>query len=354
MSPDQPDGPDGIHGARVARWLTENVDNAHAPFRFTAIIGGNSNLTFRVDDEAGHAFALRRPPLNSVLATAHDMGREWRVIHALQHSSVPVPRTLGFCSDLTVTGAPFYVMAFVDGVVQHSRQQTVAAFTSDQRRISGQSLFDVLAELHAVDIDGVGLGEHGPRENYLERQLNRWYGQYNETKTADIPDVDSAFTRLLETRPASADVTIVHGDYRLGNCITGADGHIAAVLDWEISTLGDPLADLAYCLNDWARPDNAIGRLTDSADLATMADGFDSAAAMLSRYADRSRRDVTDIGYYVAFNHWRYACIAQGVLSRYRSGARGSTDKVDLDGFARSVELRAALANDALDGIETG
>jgi len=357
---DQPPGtgpgsnrpPDSINDTNVARWLTENVDGAVAPFSYSPISGGNSNLTFRVADAAGKVFVLRRPPLNSVLATAHDMAREWRAIRGLQSTPVPVPPALGFCSDPEVTGAPFYVMGFVDGVVQHSLDQTLVAFSPQQRRRSGESLLDVLADLHALDIDEIGLGDHGPRRHYLERQLARWYRQYTETRTTEIPDIDRTHVRLLDTLPETGDVTVVHGDFRLGNCIAAPDGHIAAVLDWEISTLGDPLADLAYCLNGWARPGTTIGRLADAADLPTMADGFGSSDEMLERYALRSGRDVSGIGFYVAFNHWKYACIVQGVLSRYLSGALGSTDGVDLEGFARSIEQRAALASESLDALD--
>ncbi|MEQ1704215.1 MAG: phosphotransferase family protein, partial [Ilumatobacteraceae bacterium] len=283
---------DGIDAREVTRWFVENLSQAVPPFQFQVLAGGNSNLTFLVTDSRGGQFVLRRPPLNSVLATAHDMVREWRAISALQSTAVPVPPALGLCTDSAVNGAPFYVMGFVDGYVQHSLDISLAMSTPEQRRLTGHSMCDVLVDMHAVDIDAVGLGGHGPRGGYLDRQLKRWYAQYAATTTQEVGDVEYSYHRLLELLPPESDVTLVHGDYRLGNCITGPSGAIAAVLDWEISTLGDPLADLAYCLNTWARPDNNLGGLLDSRSAPTMADGFPSTAEFLDRYSERSGRDV--------------------------------------------------------------
>jgi aminoglycoside phosphotransferase (APT) family kinase protein len=241
-------------------------------------------------------------------------------------------------------------MGFVDGVVQHTLEQTLT-LTPDQRRISGESLFDVLADLHAIDIEAVGLSGHGPHSGFVERTIRRWYKQYRASVTRDVPDVDAAYERLLARLPEERELTIAHGDYRLGNCITSFEGPIAAVLDWEISTLGDPLADVAYTLNSWIRPGTEAAARTDGSQTPTMAEGFGSADEMLQRYASRSGRDVSNIDYYVAFNHFKSACIVQGVLSRYLSGALGDTSEVDLEGFARSVVDRSAMAMEALDGL---
>ncbi len=342
--------PAGVSVRNVERWFATEVPHAVPPFVFELIAGGHSNLTYRLTDAAGQQFVLRRPPLNSVLATAHDMGREWRAIHALQDTLVPVPPALGFCPDPEVSGQPFYVMGFVEGCVQHSITQTLT-LTPEQRRISGETLFDVLADLHGIDVEAVGLLGHGPHTGYVERQIRRWYKQYTVSKSQDTPDLESSYVRLLERLPEHSELTIAHGDYRLGNCITSPTGPIAAVLDWEISTLGDPLADLAYLLNTWVRPGSVIATMSDAAMLPTMADGFGSAEEMLHRYAVRSGRDVSHIEYYVAFNHFKSACIVQGVLSRYLSGALGDTSNVDLDGFARAIADRSAMAIEALDSL---
>ncbi|TPW16265.1 MAG: hypothetical protein FD127_241 [Acidimicrobiaceae bacterium] len=194
--------PDGVDAKNVTRWFAEHLPEAMAPLRFGVIAGGHSNITVVVTDAGDRRFVLRRPPLHSVLATAHDMVREWRVINALQQTQVPVPPAYGLCTDAAITGAPFYVMGFVDGHVQHSLDVTVAVSTAEQRRITGESLCDVLVDLHAVDIDRVGLGNHGPRSGYLERQLRRWFEQYSVTATKPIPDLDSSYQRLLDLLPA--------------------------------------------------------------------------------------------------------------------------------------------------------
>ncbi len=341
----------GINVPLVSAWLEQNIKGSLGPFTFVALAGGHSNLTYRVTDKNNRAYVLRRPPTGSVLATAHDMSREWRAIAALQHTPVPVPPALGFCADESVTGAPFYVMGFVDGYVQHSIEQTHQFGSPERNTITGRSLFAVLADLHAVDIDAVGLGGHGPRGGYIERQLKRWYKQFTAMKHRELPTVDRVHDRLLATVPANASVTVAHGDFRLGNCITGFDGKIVAVLDWEISTLGDPMADLAYLLNSWARPDNILATFPDSAAIPSMADGFDSSDLLLRVYAERSGRDVANIGYYIAFNHWKTACIIQGVLSRYMAGARGDAGDVDLEAFERSIQTRAIAAEQALDSL---
>jgi aminoglycoside phosphotransferase (APT) family kinase protein len=343
--------PAGINVAAITVWLDDHIDGACGPYVFTPLAGGHSNLTYRVTDANDVSFVVRRPPTGSVLATAHDMSREWRAIAALHATPVPVPSALAFCADSSVIGAPFYVMGFVDGYVQHSIAQTNLFGSLERNKVSGRSIFQVLADLHAVDLDAVGLGEHGPREGYIERQLRRWYKQFTAMKHRELPAVDEVYQRLLDSLPNNPEVTVVHGDFRLGNCITGSDGHIAAVLDWEISTLGDPMADLAYLLNTWARPNNVLAAFPDSELTPTMADGFDEQEVLLQQYADASGRDVSNIGYYVAFNHWKTACIVQGVLARYMAGARGDAGDVDLDGFERSIQTRAAAAKHALDSL---
>jgi aminoglycoside phosphotransferase (APT) family kinase protein len=249
-----------------------------------------------------------------------------------------------------VTGVPFYVTAFVEGFVHHHIDDTCARSTAEQRTVTGMSLVDVLADLHALDPDAIGLGrQRSRRGGYVERQVRRWYEQYRASSAQDLPDVDRCYRRLLDQLPTEEDTTVVHGDYRLGNCIVAADGSIAAVVDWEISTVGDPLADLAYLLVTWARPGTVVGELDGAATEPTMADGFPSVEELVDRYSVRSGRDLSTIDYYLAFNHWRYACITQGVLHRYLEGARGDTTGVDLDGFATAVVERAALATRALD-----
>ncbi|HXZ85664.1 MAG TPA: phosphotransferase family protein, partial [Myxococcota bacterium] len=211
----------GIDRPRVSEWLAANVAGARPPFNFELITGGHSNLTYQVTDAAGELFVLRRPPLGAVLATAHDMGREHRIIAALgRHTSVPVAPALGLCEDEAVNGAPFYVMKFVRGHVITDAATVARLFTPEQRGEIGASLIDVLARLHCVDPDAVGLGNLGRKDAYLPRQLNRWRTQWENSKTRELPAMEEVHEALVQMLPPQKDATIVHGDYRLGNCIT--------------------------------------------------------------------------------------------------------------------------------------
>jgi aminoglycoside phosphotransferase (APT) family kinase protein len=339
-----------LDGDGLASWFAEHVPDARPPLRPERLTGGNSNLTYAVTDAAGRRFVVRRPPLHGVLATANDMGREWRAIAALQATAVPVPPAIGLCEDPAVIGAPFFVTGFVDGLVHHDRATTEAHSTPAQRGALARSLVDVLADLHAVSPEAAGLEGHGRRGQYLERQLRRWDDQYRATTPTVLADMETAFARLQARLPPENETVVVHGDFRLGNFIVGDDGHIAAVVDWEISTLGDPVADLGFLLVTWARPGSDVGALSEAATAPSMADGFPEADDLAQAYALRSGRDLADVDWYVAFNHWRFACIMQGVATRAGAGALGAADDDAIVGFATSVTERAALAVRALDG----
>jgi len=339
---------EGIDAGAVTTWLAERVDAIDGPLTFSLIAGGHSNLTYLVTDAVGRRWVLRRPPLGLVLATAHDMGREHRIITAL-HGHVPVAPVVGLSPDDSVNGAPFYVMEFVEGTVVRD-VAAATALTVPRRRRVGESLIDVLHGIHAVDIDAVGLGELGRREAYLERQLKRWHGQWEKSRTRDLPVVDEVHLRLVDLAPPQGPATIVHGDYRLDNCMLADDGSVAAVLDWELCTLGDPLADLGLLCVYWADP----GEPTHSGmPAATTVDGFATKAELVARYAELSGRDVSRIGYYTAFGYWKLACIIQGVFARYSAGAMGDRgDVTGFDVFGQQVELLAEAARHALDTLD--
>lgn len=324
----------GIDVDKVSAWLVDNIDGARAPFSFDLIAGGRSNLTYRVTDADGTRFVLRRPPLGHVLATAHDMAREFRIIAAVGSTKVPVPRALGLCTDENVNGANFYVMGFVDGVVLDSADKA-AALPTELRPAAAHHLIDVLAELHAVDVDAVGLGDLARRDGYIERQLKRWSTQWENSKTRDLPEIDEVVRRLSSHVPHQQGVVIAHGDYRFGNCLTDvASGRIAAVLDWELCTLGDPLADLGYLGVYWSDgPSNAL-RANDP----TPAGGFPPYRDLVERYADRTGRDVSAVDYYVAFSCWRLAVISEGVYARYLHGAMGKQEGIDLSTMKMGTE----------------
>jgi aminoglycoside phosphotransferase (APT) family kinase protein len=324
----------GIDVDKVSAWLVDNIDGARAPFSFDLIAGGRSNLTYRVTDAAGTRFVLRRPPLGHVLATAHDMAREFRIIAAVGSTKVPVPRALGLCTDESVNGANFYVMGFVDGVVLDSADKA-AALPTDLRPAAAHHLIDVLAELHAVDVDAVGLGDLARRDGYIERQLKRWSTQWENSKTRDLPEIDEVVRRLSSHVPRQQGVVIAHGDFRFGNWLTDvSSGRIAAVLDWELCTLGDPLADLGYLGVYWSDgPSNAL-RANDP----TPAGGFPPYRDLVERYANNTGRDVSGVDYYVAFSCWRLAVISEGVYARYLHGAMGKQEGIDLSTMKLGTE----------------
>lgn len=335
----------GINNASVTAWLSERVPDLTAPLRFELIAGGLSNLTYDVRDADGRHWVLRRPPLGHVLATAHDMGREVKIISALRDTDVPVAPLVGFCDDETVNDAPFYVMEFVDGIIARDTA-TGLLLSEDARARAGRALIEVLGDIHRVDVDAIGLGDLGRKDAYVERQLSRWQRQWESTKDAEIAEMTVLHDRLSDSIPEQLSATIVHGDYRLDNCIVDPDGTVKAVLDWELCTLGDPMADLGFMFVYWAEAQDTFTVIEGA---ATTLDGFPSRAELLDHYAQRTGRDVSEIGYYVALGYWKLACILQGVLVRYRSGAMG--DQTTTADSGSSPVQRLALAGlAALDG----
>jgi len=336
----------GIDEEKVGAWLADNIAGVAAPFTFELIAGGRSNLTFRATDAKGVALVVRRPPLGHVLASAHDMGREHRLISAVGTTDVPVPPALGLCTDESVNGAPFYVMGFVDGVVLDTPEKA-EVMDRETRRVAGFHLIDVLAALHAVDVDAVGLGDLARHGGYVERQLKRWSTQWANSKTRELPVIDEIERRLRQRIPEQQGTSIAHGDYRFGNCLVDpVTGEVKAVLDWELCTLGDPLADLGYIGVYWT-DDGATQRRGND---PTAAGGFPLYRELVDRYADQTGRDVSDVQYYVAFGSFRLAVIAEGVYARYLHGVMGD-DKVDLEQMKAGVEVTAQAAIDALDQL---
>jgi aminoglycoside phosphotransferase (APT) family kinase protein len=338
------DDPPGLDLAAVTAWLRQRIALVD-PVTAAVVAGGRSNLTYVLEDGAGQRVVVRRPPLHGVLQSAHDVAREHRIITALEGTEVPVPTCLGLEQDTTVTGAPFYAMRYVAGVVARDTATAGTALSPAARAASGAAVIDALVRLHAVDIDGVGLGELARRDGYLERQLRRWSTQLERGRTRELPVLDEVHRRLAAQVPEQGPATLVHGDYRLDNVILDPDtGAVRAVLDWELTTLGDPLADLGLLLVYWVEPDEQDVALPDP---PTQAPGFCSRAELVERYAERSGRDVSGLGYHVAFGYWKLACILEGVHGRYRAGAYGD----EAAGFDQLGELVVLLGERALDGI---
>jgi len=340
---------EGIDAARVTAWMAAEVDQAEPPFTFDLIAGGRSNLTYRVTDRTGASFALRRPPVSHVLPTAHDMQREFTVISALGDTAVPVPRTLGLCTDDRVNGAPFYVMSFVEGHILRD-ERAAAELSEASRAHAGDSLVDTLLTLHDVDVDAIGLGGFARRDGYIQRQLKRWHGQFTQSTVDGEPGpavVDRVHQLLAAQVPAQQGVAIVHGDYRLDNTVLDDAGDVQAILDWEICTLGDPLADLGLLLVYWAEPEDGDQALLGVAP--TTLPGFARRSDLVSRYAAGSGRDLSEIAYYRAFGFWKLACILQGVYVRYAGGAAAG-DRSGVDQFAAHV---GRLGERALAEVES-
>jgi aminoglycoside phosphotransferase (APT) family kinase protein len=278
------------------------------------------------------------------------MAREHRIISALVDSEVPVPPCLGLCQDDAVNDAPFYIMEYVPGLVLVDAKMTGEQLDVDARGRLGRRVVEVLAALHTLDPDDVGLGDLGRKEAYLSRQLKRWRTQWEKTKTRELAAMDDVFNGLQSKMPEQEGSAIVHGDFRLGNMLVREDGEIAAVLDWELCTLGDPLADVGYILNNWADPDEDVALARGAAAASpTSAGGFLDKSEFMARYTELTGRDLSRIDYYRAFQYWRLAAIVEGVLSRYLKGVMGAKANTDL--FKTQVDGLAMAALDLLNDL---
>jgi len=334
------EAPEGIDRAGVEGWFAENVAEAELPLAFDRISGGHSNLTYGVQDAAGRRWALRRPPLGKRLGSAHDMGREHKVVSALGPTEVPVAPVAGLCQDESVNEAPFYVMDFVEGPILRGLAEADVFPEESDRRALGERVADTLVAIHAVDPDAVGLGDLGRKEDYVARQLHRWQGQWEKSKTRELPVIDSVHERLSAGIPEQGPATLVHGDYRLDNMILTGTGEVAAVVDWELCTLGDPLADVGLLMVYW--PD-AGDELLALGQPASLAPGFPSREELKARYAERSGRDLSQLDFFVALGYWKLAIILEGVYARYAAGQYGKVDE-GIQHFAHLVERLAEAA----------
>jgi aminoglycoside phosphotransferase (APT) family kinase protein len=334
------EAPDGIDKKPLEEWFGANVPGVDFPLQFERIAGGHSNLTYRVTDAAGQKWALRRPPLGKRLGSAHDMAREHKVVSALGGTEVPVAPVVGLCEDESVNDAPFYVMEFVEGPVLRGLAEAEIFPDEGDRRAIGERVADTLVKIHAVDPDAVGLGDLGRKEDYVARQLHRWHGQWEKSKTRELEPIDRVHEALSARIPEQGPATIVHGDYRLDNMILTDSGEVAAVVDWELCTLGDPLADVGLLMAYWPQRGEDVVALGMPANLAP---GFPTQEELAARYAERSGRDLSDLGFYVALGYWKLAIILEGVYARYVAGGYGKVNE-GVEAFARLVERLAEEA----------
>ncbi len=338
----------GINQEHVTRWLCENV-GATAPITFELIAGGRSNLTYRVTDATGQHFALRRPPVSHVLPTAHDMVREFTIISAMHPLGIPVATPLGLCTDESVNERPFYVMEFVEGAILRDRSQAEAAFAQKDRWAIGENLAATLASLHDVDVVTAGLGDLARHDGYIERQLRRWRGQYEQMAVEGVEYgglVENVGDLLAASIPTQQKVAVVHGDYRLDNTVLDHEGRVKAILDWEICTLGDPMADVGLLLVYWNEPSDGVGALLGAGP--TMAQGMYTRAQVLEAYAKHTTLDVSDVAFYQAFGYWKLACIMQGVFARYSAGAAGG-DQGSVTEYPQHIRMLAETAKTTLE-----
>jgi|TARA_B110000967_G_scaffold7547_1_gene7562 aminoglycoside phosphotransferase (APT) family kinase protein len=342
--------PEGFDTGAVNKWVSENTDKLEPPFKWYRLEGGHSNLTYRIVDVNGKQAVIRRPPQGVLLPKAHDMSREWALISSLGPTRVPVPEAIGFCEDFDVTGARFYIMGMIDGHPLCNSYDTNEWVPEDKRMTAAHSFIDVLADLHSLDPDEIGLGELGKKENYVGRQLKTWYrswtssiepAQYDDPRAHELKDF------FLENLPDQGMARVVHGDYGLHNVLIGADCTIAAVVDWEISTLGDPLADLAYALNPWSDPGDPK---SPEPATATAPPGFPGRLALAERYGKRTGRDLSQLDYYVGFNRWKTAAIVHGVYGRYMEGQK-STEGIDLETLRNRIALSLDLSEQAVNRL---
>jgi aminoglycoside phosphotransferase (APT) family kinase protein len=338
----------GINHESVTSWMAQHV-GALAPLSFDLIAGGRSNLTYRVTDARGLSYALRRPPTSHVLPTAHDMVREHTIISALYPLQIPVAKPLGLCTDESVNERPFYVMEFVEGAILRDRSEAEATFALATRRTIGDNLAATLAQLHDVDIERAGLSGLARHEGYIERQLRRWRSQYEQMSVEGVNHngiVESVGDKLAASIPTQQRVSVVHGDYRLDNTVLDEHGRVKAILDWEICTLGDPMADLGLLLVYWAEPSDPTAALLGLAP--TTAAGFATRDQVLAAYASHTSLDVSHVAYYQAFGYWKLACIMQGVFARYSAGATAG-DQGSVAEYPKHIAMLAETAQQTLE-----
>lgn len=301
----------GINPTEVAEWIKQLGITFTAPLTFERIGLGQSNLTYLVCDAQARKWVLRRPPLGDLLASAHDVAREARILSALEDTPVPTPRVYGLSRD--AAGVPLLLMEFVDGLVV-DRMPIAESLTPQRRREIGLSMPTTLAKIHAVDLEKAGLDDLASHKPYAQRQLKRWAGQWEQSKTRELPDLDDLTRRLIAAAPQQQELTLVHGDFHLRNVITShTTGEVIGVLDWELSTLGDPLADMGSLLAYWPQPgeEDIAGGFA-----ATALEGFPDRAEMARVYLAQTGRDAATLKYWHALGLWKIAVIAEGVMRR--------------------------------------
>jgi aminoglycoside phosphotransferase (APT) family kinase protein len=332
--------PPGLTLSQLGPWFAANVAGAGSNLSAEPIAGGKSNLTYLITDDA-LSWVLRRPPLGHVLATAHDMSREYRVMMALGGTDVPVPAMLGFCDDTELIGAPFYVMQHIDGK-PYRRKEDLTILGPERTRTIATGLVDTLARLHSVDPAAIGLGDFGRPDGFLERQVRRWRKQLDASYSRDIVGANELYQRLAGSVPPQLPSSIVHGDYRLDNILVGSTDQPAAVIDWEMATLGDPLTDLALMFV-YHRLGELLG--SDTVADAACAPGFLTEDEIVARYTTRSGRDLSAFGFYLGLAAYKLVGILEGIYFRHQAG---QTVGAGFDSLGAAIDVMIETGLNAL------
>ncbi|HEY5639726.1 MAG TPA: phosphotransferase family protein [Dehalococcoidia bacterium] len=309
--------PPGIDLDALAPWFSEHVEPVKS--LSAQVVGhGRSNLTYRVEAEDGRPWVVRRPPLSHVQKTAHDMSREFRIISALEPTGFPVPKPYALCTDDSVIGAQFYVMEFVDGIIAIDPNEVGAKFDEGERRKIGEELIDVLVRLHSFHPEEIGLEDFGKPKGYLERQVRRFSEQLEDIRYRETAELDELARRLQAAMPEERRPGIVHGDYRLDNAILSEEGHIIAVLDWEMCTLGDSLADMGLLQMYWGNPTSS--QLNIGATSVMTLPGFPTWEEAAARYEEKSGADLSGLDFYTVLAHFKLGVILENMNKRFREG----------------------------------
>ena len=300
-------------------------------FEYEQFKVGRSNITYKIFDDT-KVFVLRRPPFGNKLESAHNMQREFKIITELSKNNLKVPKPILLCVDRLICDDDFYIMEYIEGETIADNLIAEKYSELDKKKIT-ESFISTLAELHSFDVKRSGLKDLGKHENYIERQLNRWGKQFNAQKVRDISDLDVATKLLFDNMPSQQKVSIVHGDYRLDN-VRINNNSVAAVVDWELCTLGDPLADLGTVIASWADKNEKNTPFIYSPSLS---DGFPSRKNILTMYENKSELNLDEIEFYVRLSFWKHAMIMEGVFVRYSLGYYGNVDKKDVEAFGEST-----------------
>ena len=332
----------GFDVPTIDAWL-QTVTAVAPPIDWERLPGGHSNLTYLLRDADGQELVIRRPPRGELLPKAHDMWREFRIIRGLWPTAVPVAEPVAYCDDRAVAETHFYVMRKAEGRALYTGATVREWLDEPARRHAGETFVDVLAALHSIDPERVGLGDLAKHDGYVARQIRTWYGSWTASVDYagfDDPRVHELHGLLSASIPEQGPARVVHGDFGPHNSLFSRSGDIEAVLDWELASLGDPLADFAYSLNAWTEAGDEGVYGTDP---PTSLPGFPTRAELAARYAALTGADLSHLAYYRTFNSWKTACIVHGVYARYQAGQK-STEGVDLDALRSRVFLAIATA----------